>query len=699
MIFRARLMACAVLLLAAVSGSVALAQTGGPILVMADGPNGVEKINKETAHIDGTEWTEAPIVESGLTMHVLFKDPDNAGFRDATLGKARRARLYDALDYVAKTLKAPGELNVMIGLSESDGTGPLAQGGPMFTSADGIVNGTVFQRLHTGTAPFPGYAEMTLTFDWGYSWHLGTDAPPEDSLDLWSVAVHEATHCLGFISLMSSDGSSRFMPGTNTYTVFDSLLATKSPLKRLLGGTAEEPVFVGVQADLTGGGLVFDGTATIAALGSPPSIYSSSPFLQGTSLQHWTEDAIPGGGVMEPRYSYGVARRQYTGIDIGVLRDIGWTEAEAPEHEPCPLQSVTLDQPSKSAIAADASGNALVQFRATVVVNTTLDPLCGAADGVLQVEYFVDDVSRGTSGDQAGGFPLNVTLGLGAHTARASATRTDTTEDPVVAEKTFSILTVVPCPIQSVALVQPSQSAITAGASGTAPVQLCAKVVLDNSDPLCVGGDGVLHVEYFVDNVSSGTSGDQADNFPLNVTLGVGTHTVRASATRTDSTADPVEAKKTLSITAAVISPTPIFAVSPVETSRAFGDLNTGASTDAAYTVTNAGTGTLNGSASLSGDAEFQFVGASTYSLTAGVGTTITVRFTADKKGDFTGTLSFSGNGGNATVALTGTGVKTGGTFNCSGGREAPVTGVSDLLVGLLAASALLLARGRPARQ
>jgi hypothetical protein len=140
-------------------------------------------------------------------------------------------------------------------------------------------------------------------------------------------------------------------------------------------------------------------------------------------------------------------------------------------------------------------------------------------------------------------------------------------------------------------------------------------------------------------------------------------------------------------------------AIAPAETERNFGTVNTGASADAVYTVTNAGTGTLTGAASLAGDTQFQFVGASTYSLSAGAESTVTVRFAPDRKGSFSGTLQFDGNGGTIAVTLAGEGEAKTGLFNCSAGQEAPSTIKSDFLVVFLAASALLLARRRTAQQ
>ena len=428
-----------VLFLMTISGANLFAQADVPILVLADGPESMEKSAGDTALIDGTEWSEAPIVQDGLTVHVLFKDAANTGFRDATLGEARRARLYDALRYVADTLNTGGELDVMVNLSEHDGSGALAQAGPLFVAKDGLTNGNVFNRLTTGTVPSPGYAEMVLTFDWGYSWHIGPGAPPSDALDLQSVAVHEITHCFGFISLMAADGSSRFSSiSRNTYTVLDSLLAVQPSYMRLLGGTSTAPSFNGTPADLTENLVVFAGSEAYDVFGASPLMYCPGPFSSGSSLSHWVEDVVPGGTVMETRFSYGEARREYANVEIAALRDIGWDNADVPGLETCAIRSVTILQPSQGSIAGNASNQAQVNFRASVALEGPGD-LCEDTGGTLRLEYFVDGVSRGVSGDEERQFPLDLTLPAGTHTVRVSATLTDLAEDPVETEKTFTI--------------------------------------------------------------------------------------------------------------------------------------------------------------------------------------------------------------------------------------------------------------------
>jgi hypothetical protein len=142
----------------------------------------------------------------------------------------------------------------------------------------------------------------------------------------------------------------------------------------------------------------------------------------------------------------------------------------------------------------------------------------------------------------------------------------------------------------------------------------------------------------------------------------------------------------------------PKISVTPAEAAKDFGPLNAKDSADAAYVVTNTGGGTLTGSASLSGDEQFQFSGASTYSLAAGEESTVTVHFAPDKAGSFAGTLHFGGNGGSIAVSLMGAGVKADGAFNCAGGQKQRGAGAADLLVALLTVLAIGGARQRRAR-
>ncbi|MBI4589188.1 MAG: choice-of-anchor D domain-containing protein [Candidatus Rokubacteria bacterium] len=99
--------------------------------------------------------------------------------------------------------------------------------------------------------------------------------------------------------------------------------------------------------------------------------------------------------------------------------------------------------------------------------------------------------------------------------------------------------------------------------------------------------------------------------------------------------------------------PQPAIAVTP--TSLNFGNVPVGSSADLDLTVKNAGGDVLMGSASTS--APFSIASGGSYSLPAGQSQTVTVRFSPTAAGAFAGNVTFTSNGGNASSAVTGTGV------------------------------------------
>lgn len=110
------------------------------------------------------------------------------------------------------------------------------------------------------------------------------------------------------------------------------------------------------------------------------------------------------------------------------------------------------------------------------------------------------------------------------------------------------------------------------------------------------------------------------------------------------------------------VTPTPpLLRVTPA--SLNFGSIAVGATADQILTVTNAGGGTLTGSASIA-TSDFCIVKAGacsasgdSFSLAAGVSQSVTVRFSPASSGSKSGSVSFASNGGNASQAVTGTGV------------------------------------------
>jgi len=110
---------------------------------------------------------------------------------------------------------------------------------------------------------------------------------------------------------------------------------------------------------------------------------------------------------------------------------------------------------------------------------------------------------------------------------------------------------------------------------------------------------------------------------------------------------------------------TPVLSVSPQ--SLAFGSVAVGSSADLAVNVGNAGAGTLDGNATVTGPG-FSLLGVSTYSLGAGETAGLTVRFAPQSAGPMSGSLTLTGaaGAGGTTVPLTGSGTAAAPTLTVS---------------------------------
>jgi hypothetical protein len=100
----------------------------------------------------------------------------------------------------------------------------------------------------------------------------------------------------------------------------------------------------------------------------------------------------------------------------------------------------------------------------------------------------------------------------------------------------------------------------------------------------------------------------------------------------------------------------PALSVTPA--SLDFGSVPVGSSRELSFTVTNTGSGTLTGNASV--PAPFSIVAGSSFSLGERASTTVTVRFSPAATGLVSATVSFTSNGGNLTREVSGTGVEVG---------------------------------------
>ncbi|SFB09416.1 Por secretion system C-terminal sorting domain-containing protein [Flavobacterium swingsii] len=134
----------------------------------------------------------------------------------------------------------PAETSNVLGLASSfysiagspyNFTGPIADGEIWKTINSGRDSYT--STLYLASPEIDGsilesgfyHGMMAFNFDnLSNNWHtnLGTNAPL-DSLDLYSVVLHEVTHALGFVSLINHDGTSK-LTGKRAYSRYDRFL-------------------------------------------------------------------------------------------------------------------------------------------------------------------------------------------------------------------------------------------------------------------------------------------------------------------------------------------------------------------------------------------------------------------------------------------------------------------------------------------
>lgn len=411
------------------------AEAGAETIIRFGPHYGVEFVDTKS----GGSWDDAKIdkqiVENGITYNMTFQDPPGVGFQAAgSLGANRRARLEDSLRYVARVLNETGTLDILVRPSQSDGTGPLAQGATFFSSAVQLENGTAFSRLQSGVKPFVNEAEIEITVDFGYNYNVGTGNPTNSQIDLQSVLVHEITHGIGFLSLVDADGSSRIKP-TGPYTVFNALSFRVNTGTFLVAGSP--PIFNGLLADLSSNDIGFAGVEAVTAFGGNPPVESKPPFQAGSSLSHF-DPSIAGGAVMRTTIAAGEVQRTYTPVEIGTLIDLGYTNAaESNETLPaCNLTSVTLLTPPAGAInLAPNQTEATVNFTAQVAFSN--NPPC--TQGTVQVAYFINGAQQATSTNAANNFLSTRQLAPGNYSLQAVATVLSTNNQVTSATRNISV--------------------------------------------------------------------------------------------------------------------------------------------------------------------------------------------------------------------------------------------------------------------
>jgi autotransporter-associated beta strand protein len=266
-----------------------------------------------------------------LTFNLTYQDTGSGiGFDDPTVGATRRATLATAASYIATQLDARGTINIQfVGSNTATGVGFLGQMGTNFISnVNGFSNGLVFQRATTNSTPFsPPDGTGQFNFANDIMWNNGTGQPTFGQFDLYSVALHEFTHALGFESRIQATGQGaqgNTLGTQDNYSDYDRFVKRGSTGQFLITSSAAFNTAGASPSDLTSNDLFFDGPISRAANGgNAVKLFAPSTFNPASSISH-LDDSVPSSAVMRQALTNGTTRRQYLNFEIGMLIDFGW---------------------------------------------------------------------------------------------------------------------------------------------------------------------------------------------------------------------------------------------------------------------------------------------------------------------------------------------------------------------------------------
>ena len=228
----------------------------------------------------------------------------------------------------------------------------------------GIADNEIWKTIHAGSDSFINVAQplissginsgvsglffhgmMSFNFNTITNWNtnLGINTP-SGQYDLYSVILHEVTHALGFASLISANGSSKFGTGYNYYSRYDRLLKNNIESQFLISNSgscnlynyAFNPTLSSAilqpntpcikQQTTCATAIKFVGTSTVP-------VFTPNCFDPPSSLSHFEDQCIglPNGNnnnayfVMTDANGTGVTKRFLKPEERNALGDIGYS--------------------------------------------------------------------------------------------------------------------------------------------------------------------------------------------------------------------------------------------------------------------------------------------------------------------------------------------------------------------------------------
>jgi hypothetical protein len=282
--------------------------------------------------------------QAAITFNFNYLNPDQ-GFDDPIYGSERKAALNDAAATLGSYLSNYSATLTYNVNSYSDNTiNTLA----FATSPSYLQSGTFQQtwvqsKILNNDTSISTEADGTINWNFAFDWGLGNNVGA-NQYDFKSTAMHELIHTLGFTSYVNPNGTGLEgnTSGTpDTWSIFDIFLTDangNSLINNSNGAFNTNLIGALVAGDTNAAGVLFNGpNANAANGGAGIPIYSPNPYEPGSSIDHIDDhSAVTSPMVMNAVHGTGQDVRVLSAIEIGILKDIGYTNVAAPAPVPVP---------------------------------------------------------------------------------------------------------------------------------------------------------------------------------------------------------------------------------------------------------------------------------------------------------------------------------------------------------------------------
>ncbi|MHB1083663.1 MAG: PEP-CTERM sorting domain-containing protein [Thiobacillus sp.] len=285
--------------------------------------------------------------QAGIDFTFDYGANDGLGFWDPTYGAARQDAMAQSATAFSTMFGSyfSNSATILLQATATDlpSSSNLASAGSLAFSGNGAgftVNEVVRTKALTGVDGNGAAADGFVNVNFGQPWNLSAGATSNVDFDFYSTIFHEYTHALGFASGINQDGSPFFGGSTaaGEWTTYDQYLVDVNGTKVVntdfsLNQAVWDVASVGGASPA--GGLFFNGTFAMAANGgNPVGLYTPTTWEEGSSVSH-TDDDNPAiyGTMMTAKGPTGPWPRDYSAIEVGMMRDLGYTAVPVPEPE------------------------------------------------------------------------------------------------------------------------------------------------------------------------------------------------------------------------------------------------------------------------------------------------------------------------------------------------------------------------------